>query len=165
MIFPIDSLGPTCTERSQRALFFGQPYGDHQDVYIKRFDVSLHRWSKAVKIKDTQTGNVITAHRRSKFTATMGDGKFFVYFVNCDGDLIEWVSELMPAGYGWRQSGVVAKGILPESYLGAVKRNGQSNVVFKHASGELSVASPHGDQWYLTSESFRAPTNCASVLM
>lgn len=115
-------------------------------------------------MKYTGTGDVITAYRRSKFAATISDGRIFVYFVNCDGDLVQWVGTLLSAEYSWSQWSVVAKGIFPGSYLGVIRPKGQGYVLFQRASGGLSVASSCSDQWHLTSESVRAMTNWASVL-
>lgn len=115
-------------------------------------------------MKYTGTGNIITAHRRSKFAATIGDRRIFVYFVNCDGDLVQWVGTLLSAEYSWSQWSVVAKGIFPGSHLGAIRPNGQGYVLFQRASGGLSVASSCRDQWNLTSESVRVVTSWASVL-
>lgn len=126
---------------------------------MKSFDTTKHVWSKAIKMKATDSGHVITAHKKSKFAATMitREGKFFLYLINEEGDLVEWVGALTSARYGWRSGGVVAKGVLPETYLGVIKKDCGSNVVFQRVSGGLSVACPDGDQWYLKSESSCAP--------
>lgn len=115
-------------------------------------------------MKYTGTGNLITAHRRSKFAATIGDKRIFVYFVNCDGDLVQWVGKLLSAGYTWSQWSVVAKGIFPGSYLGTIRPNGQSYVVFQRASGGLSVANSCSENWQLMSESVRTATKWVFVL-
>lgn len=110
-------------------------------------------------MKATDSGHVITAHKKSKFAATTNtrEGKFLLYLINEEGDLMEWVGVQTSAGYGWRSGGVVAKGVLPETYLGAIKKDSGSNVVFQRVSGGLSVAYPDGDQWYLKSEFSCAP--------
>lgn len=126
---------------------------------MKSFDATKHVWLKAIKIKTTYRGHVITAHKKSKFAATMitREGRFFLYLVNEEGDLVEWVSTLTSAGYSWHSGGVVAKGVLPETYLGVIKKDCVSHVVFQRVSGGLSVACLDGDQWYLKSESSCAP--------
>lgn len=138
-------------------MFFGQPYGDHQDIYIKSFDTTKHDWSKAIKMKNIDTKHTVTAHRRSKFAATMfaSEGKYCLYFVNVEGNLVEWVSVLMPNGYGWRFRSIVVEGVLPEAYLGVIKNYNKCHVLFQRVSGGLFIASPAGDQWRSMSESSR----------
>lgn len=87
--------------------------------------------------------------KKSKFTVTT-IVKFFLYLVNEESDLLEIVGTHRLGGYGWKVSGIVARGILPESSLSVVKICGGSNVLFRATSGKILVASQHKNQWDLT---------------